>query len=149
MTPTPTSFQFRNFLTPYQDSLQAVTPLRNVPLHSVLQGSVHGREKRGAYPATDSAVSIPVYSGDLEGTLHSFPVGHAGPHSSQSDGMAFSRQLTHSQYSPRAQTLTPDSTYIEPYKDGSTEVHIGWFTFQLMLSTVTEDSPLYTPHLWT
>uniref|UniRef100_A0A8C7PAI8 Grainyhead like transcription factor 1 n=1 Tax=Oncorhynchus mykiss TaxID=8022 RepID=A0A8C7PAI8_ONCMY len=118
-----------NVMMPLQDS-----PLRAVPRNTAAKGSSQpsrGDKIRALYPASDSIVCLsspPSYSISTGRTLalHSFPVGlPPGPHSShssQSDGMAFSHQLNHSQYSPRAKSLTPDSTYTEPYKDSSNEV---------------------------
>ncbi|KAK6295043.1 grainyhead-like protein 1 homolog [Coregonus clupeaformis] len=125
-----------NFMVPLQDSPLAMTTLRTVPRNTAAQGSSQPsrRDKtRALYPASNSIVCLsttstsspPPYSFSPEGTLalHSFPVcSPPGSQSSQSDGMAFSRQLNHSQYSPRAQSLTPDSTYTESYKDSSNEV---------------------------
>ncbi|KAK6297240.1 hypothetical protein J4Q44_G00318230 [Coregonus suidteri] len=113
------------FMVPLQDS-----PLRTVPRNTVVQGSSQPSrmdKTRALYPASDSIVCLsttsspPSYSISTGRTLA--PLGlPPGPHSSQSDGMAFSRQLNHSQYSPRAKSLTPNSTYTEPYKDSSNEV---------------------------
>ncbi|XP_038818496.1 grainyhead-like protein 1 homolog [Salvelinus namaycush] len=118
-----------NVMMPLQDSA-----LRAVPRNTAAKGSSQpsrGDKIRALYPASDSIVCLsspPSYSISTGRALalHSFPVGlPPGPHSShssQSDGMAFSHQLNHSQYSPRAKSLTPDSTYTEPYKDSSNEV---------------------------
>nr|XP_013999538.1 unnamed protein product [Salmo salar]XP_013999539.1 unnamed protein product [Salmo salar] len=123
-----------NFVVPLQDSPLAMTTLRTVHRNTAAQGSSQpsrGDKTQALYPASNSIICIsttsspPPYSLSPEGTqaLHSFPVcTPPGPHSSQSDGMAFSRQLNLSQYSPRAQSLTPDSTYAKSYKDSSNEV---------------------------
>lgn len=80
-----------NFLVPYQDALLTMTPLRNVPLHTVLQGSPSpGRDKRGgSYP--ESIATLPAYPGGLDGSLHAFPPAAPPPppHSSQSDSLGF------------------------------------------------------------
>lgn len=122
----------RNFVVPLQDSPLAMTTLRTVHRNTAAQVSSQpsqGDKTQALYPASNSIVCIsttsspPPYSLSPEGTqaLHSFPVcTPTGPHGSQSDGMAFSRHL--SQYSPRARSLTPDSTYTKSYKDSINEV---------------------------
>ncbi|XP_012993944.3 grainyhead-like protein 1 homolog [Esox lucius] len=101
-----------NKITFTQDPPLDMTTLRTVPLHTAAQGSSRpgqGEKNRDPYPALEGPSSPPLYSMSLS-------------HRSLSDGMAFSHQLNHSQYSPPAQVLTPDPMYTQPYKDSSGEV---------------------------
>ncbi|KAM9420593.1 grainyhead-like protein 1 homolog isoform 1-T1 [Salvelinus alpinus] len=137
-----------NFVVPLQDSPLAMTTLRTVHRNSAAQGSSHpsrGDKTQALYPASNSIVCISTtsspapYSLSPEGTqaLHSFPgCTPSGPHSSQSDGMAFSRHLNLSQYSSRAQSLTPDSTYTKSYKDSSNEVFPPSEEVQLRMTSI-------------
>ncbi|KAM4632853.1 grainyhead-like protein 1 homolog [Polymixia lowei] len=128
------------FLVPYQDSLQTMTPLRNVPLHTVIQGSPPAPDKRpGSYP--ESIAPLPTFSGSLEGVLHSFP----GVPPTETERLRFNRPMTQGSYSPRSQALTPDSTYTEPFKDSSCQVFPLSEDIQLRLASFNpEECPLYS-----
>ncbi|KAM6953948.1 grainyhead-like protein 1 homolog [Aplochiton taeniatus] len=104
-----------NFMVPYQDSPLAMTTLRTVPLHTVVEGSPLPQDKKSVFSTTDSMVSIPasMFSSNLEGPLLSYHGGLPGANSSQSDGIIFSRQLNHGQFISRHQVPTPAPAYTE------------------------------------
>ncbi|KAL0967266.1 hypothetical protein UPYG_G00250060 [Umbra pygmaea] len=122
------------------DTALAMTTLRTVPLNTAAQGSSQpGRRNKthASYPASCSTTnsSPPPYSISAEGAeaLHSFSsdLSHdPRPRRSQSDGMAFSRQLNHSQYSPRA------STYPESSKNDTKEVFPSSEELQLRTTSI-------------
>lgn len=106
--------------------------LKGVPLNIVLPGNQLAQDKRALFPTPDTTVTVsiaavPNYSVKTENTSHAFSVTVPNPHCSEPDSHAvvFDRQLAHNQFSPNTQPRTPDSTFPETFKDGTSEVSTG------------------------
>ncbi|XP_035276609.1 grainyhead-like protein 1 homolog isoform X2 [Anguilla anguilla] len=123
----------RNHMVPFQEVAMAMTDsrlqvLRTVPFSMVVPGDQQCRDKRDPFPLPDTTVTVsvaaaataPAYPTKTEAAPHGFP----GAHCSRADvhGLPVDGQLKHRHFSPGAQSHAPDSTFPEPFKDGSQEV---------------------------
>ncbi|KAJ8270976.1 hypothetical protein GJAV_G00121380 [Gymnothorax javanicus] len=122
----------RNHVVPFQEVAMAMTDsrlqvLRTVPLNMVFQGEQQcNRDRRDLFPRPDTTVNVsiatatPPYPAKTEAAPHSYTgadCARAEVHTMSMDG-----HLKHRQFGSSSQSHTPDSTFAEPFKDGSSEV---------------------------
>nr|XP_055028180.1 grainyhead-like protein 1 homolog isoform X2 [Misgurnus anguillicaudatus] len=141
----------RNLLTPLQDTSMPsaenrIQVLKGVPLNIVLPANQLAQDKRSLFPAPDTTVTVsiaavPNFPVKTEGQSHGFSVTVPNPHCSEPDShtVVFDRQLAHNQFSPNTQPRTPDSTFTETFKDGTSEVFSFPGDLQLRMASITPE----------
>ncbi|XP_065144472.1 grainyhead-like protein 1 homolog isoform X3 [Paramisgurnus dabryanus] len=141
----------RNLLTPLQDTSMPsaenrIQVLKGVPLNIVLPANQLAQDKRSLFPAPDTTVTVsiaavPNFPVKTEGQSHGFSVTVPNPHCSEPDShtVVFDRQLAHTQFSPNTQPRTPDSTFTETFKDGTSEVFSFPGDLQLRMASITPE----------
>ncbi|XP_052001950.1 grainyhead-like protein 1 homolog isoform X2 [Xyrauchen texanus] len=141
----------RILMSPLQETSMTVAEnriqvLKGVPLNIVLPGNQLAQDKRSLFPIPDTTVTVsianvPNYPVKTEGSSHGFSVTVSNPHCSEQDShtVVFDRQLTHNQYSPNTQPRTPDSTFPETFKDGTSEVFSFPGDLQLRMASITQE----------
>ncbi|XP_018589445.1 grainyhead-like protein 1 homolog isoform X1 [Scleropages formosus] len=142
----------RNLMAPHQEASMAagesrIQVLKSVPFNIVLPTNQLSQDKRVPFPSPDTTVTVsiaamPGYPVKTEVPAHGFPV--AAPpsaHCPEPDGHAvvFDRPLSHSQFSPSTQPRTPDSTFPETFKDGTSEVFSFPGDLQLRMPSIAPD----------
>ncbi|XP_051579605.1 grainyhead-like protein 1 homolog isoform X2 [Myxocyprinus asiaticus] len=120
--------------------------LKGLPLNIVLPGNQLAQDKRALFPTPDTTVTVsianvPNYPVKTEDPSHGFSVTVPNPHCSEQDShtVVFDRQLTHNQFSPNTQPRTPDSTFPETFKDGTSEVFSFPGDLQLRMASITQE----------